>query len=239
MLRSLLLRREVTVVINRLLDQWLPPVLRDARWFMWVPMRLFAGKNAPMFMAAKDTLHRLTPEQYEEIYAHADSMVQHRPTDLHPHSIARIRQDIVGDTVLDAGCGRGILAGLLVEKFQVTGCDITIPQTVRDAFPKVIFHETILEKMPFPDKAFDTIICAHTLEHVLDLPASIGELRRLARRRLIIVVPRQRASKYTFDLHVRFFPYEHSLYYAFGGGIGRRCELVGGDWYYVEEMQDQ
>lgn len=40
---------------------------------------------------------------------------------------------------------------------------------------------------------------------------ALAELRRVAKRRLIIVVPKQRNYKYTFELHINFFPYLFDL----------------------------
>ena len=91
-----------------------------------------------------------------------------------------------------------------------------------------------LERMPFPDRQFDTVLCTHTLEHVQDLAGALSELRRLHRDRLIIVLPRQRPYRYSFDLHLRFYPYRHSLHADFPPGHCR-VELVGGDWLIVED----
>jgi hypothetical protein len=42
--------------------------------------------------------------------------------------------------------------------------------------------------------------------HVQDAHAALEELRCVAKRRLIVVLPKQRPYRYTFDLHLRFFP---------------------------------
>jgi ubiquinone/menaquinone biosynthesis C-methylase UbiE len=92
--------------------------------------------------------------------------------------------------------------------------------------------------LPFAPCAFDTVICTHTLEHVQNLTAAIDELRRVTRRRLIIVVPRQRPYRYTFDLHLHFFPYKHSLLTHLTPVpdiADRMVRDLDGDWYYQED----
>ena len=38
-----------------------------------------------------------------------------------------------------------------------------------------------IETLPFDDGAFDTVICTHVIEHVLEYRQAIAELRRIAR----------------------------------------------------------
>jgi hypothetical protein len=62
----------------------------------------------------------------------------------------------------------------------------------------------------------------------------------VARRRLIIVVPRQRPYRYTFDLHLRFFPYSHSLLGLLAPAARKhRLDEIGGDWFYQEDLEDE
>jgi hypothetical protein len=68
---------------------------------------------------------------------------------------------------------------------------------------------------------------------------TVSELRRVTKKRLILVVPMQRPYKYTFDLHLRFFPYLHSFLLALRGVEGNKkhfvCKSVGGDIFYYED----
>jgi ubiquinone/menaquinone biosynthesis C-methylase UbiE len=118
----------------------------------------------------------------------------------------------------------------------VTATDIVLDESAVARYPDVNFTAANVEDLPFPDRSFDTVVCTHTLEHVQNLQQAIGELRRVARRRVIIVVPRQRPYKYGFNLHIHFFPYAWSLQ----GYLGYRenaviCNL--GDWYYHEDVE--
>ena len=125
------------------------------------------------------------------------------------------------------------------ERVQVVACDMVISPEMRIKNPEIDFRAVNIEDLPFIDSAFDTVVCTHTLEHVLDIERAISELRRVAKKRLIIVVPKQRPYKYTFDLHIHFFPYKWSLlaYMQQSERTGSRSlRLIEGDWYYQEEI---
>jgi hypothetical protein len=49
-----------------------------------------------------------------------------------------------------------------------------------------------LPKLPYPDKAFDTVICSDTLEYIGPHKQSIGELLRIAKKKVIITAPAYR-----------------------------------------------
>ncbi|MFW5663282.1 MAG: class I SAM-dependent methyltransferase, partial [Bacteroidota bacterium] len=206
------IHRNISNTINYLIDEWIPPAIRDSKLFIWPAFHLLFGEKKKYFMEFKEKAPFLTKEEYREYYRiTADKHIE-RATDLNTKSIEKILADIKGQSVLDAGAGRGYLADLIVKKkgLNVTGMDIYIPVGQRNSEnPRFIEGDT--EEIPFPDNSFDTVICTHTLEHVMDKNKTLSELRRVAQKRLIIVVPRQRENKYTFDLHLSFFPYPHSL----------------------------
>ena len=66
-------------------------------------------------------------------------------------------------------------------------------------------------------------------------PSAADELRRVARKRIVIVVPRQRPYAATFNQHIHFFPYEFSLLAWTGTSRPHTLDLVGGDWLYIED----
>src|SRR3546814_910039 len=122
--------------------------------------------------------------------------------------------DMVGDSALDVGCGTGYLLHVLSSRrpeMKLTGVDFIIDDETRKRAAAIGFHEANIESLPFDDGAFDTVICTHVLEHILDLWGALAELRRVARRRVIIVVPQEREYRFTFNPHLHFFPYPHSF----------------------------
>ncbi len=54
--------------------------------------------------------------------------------------------------------------------------------------PKFVFIQNIY-RLPFADKAFDRILCSHTLEHVEDPVSFYKELTRVGREVTIVIPP--------------------------------------------------
>ena len=79
------------------------------------------------------------------------------------------------------------------------------------------------------------MVCTHVLEHILEFRQALSELRRVARRRLIIVVPQEREYRFTFNPHLHFFPYPHSfLRYVTPVPQDHELESIGRDIFYAE-----
>lgn len=94
-----------------------------------------------------------------------------------------------------------------------------------------------IEALPYADKEFDTVVCTHVLEHILDYRLALAELRRIAAKRLIIVVPREREGRYTFNPHFHFFPYKESFLCAIAPVPSRYlCENIGRDIYFCQDL---
>ena len=228
------LSRNVTRYIHFILDELLPPVIRDRGFIMRPLIRLALGKKAAYFLNFKEQAHTMSEAEYTRFYEETYGILE-RETDLNTQCVTAIQQEATG-TVLEAGCGNGYLSGKLVEQgLPVTAIDIQISASTKDAHPQVSFVDGAVEKIPFLDNSFDTVVCTHTLEHVRDLPSAIKELRRVAKKKLIVVVPAQRPNRYTFDLHLHFFPYDFSVYQAFGQTDGEvQLSKLHGDWFYTE-----
>src|SRR5262249_62146061 len=88
-----------------------------------------------------------------------------------------------------------------------------------------------LPHLPFADASFATVVCAHTLEHIPRVWAAAAELRRVAARRVLVVVPRQRYYRYTIDYHLHFFPSAAPLEHLLGG----MARVVDGDWLVISD----
>jgi len=226
--------RDVSIRLQRVLDEWVPPAIRDARWFVWVPMFLFFRSEAGDVTRFKDTAFALDEADFRDVYRRIAGSEVHGDTDLNEACIERILASVSGRSVLEVGTGRGLLAGKLAAGHVVTAVDLVISADLRERLPDVSLQEANIEALPFQDDEFDTVVCTHTLEHVQRLPLAIAELRRVAARRLIIVVPRQRPYRYTFNLHINFFPYAWSLIGQFGYRSGANLKDLG-DWYYQED----
>lgn len=227
--------RRITNKIRYFLDEWLPPVLRDNRYFMFPLFFLwFRGRNVRQAMEFKSNFHKMTEQDMTRLYDGFKEQSRIRETDLLPEcrDLMLAWTDPDCRTVLDVGCGRGhLLKAYAACGYQVTGCDLV--NNLDDSATSFIVGS--LEKIPFPDKSFDVVVCSHTLEHVVHLAKAVAELKRVARRQLLVCVPRQRYYYYTMDLHIQFFPTEAYLVAPFELA-DHRIKDCGGDWVYMAFM---
>lgn len=224
--------RNFSITIQYILDQWVPPRIRDSRLFMTIPMRIVLGDKYKEFMTFKNSVFTMTPKQYSGLYERTGDVQELQgETDLNQACLEEILRTITNSTVCEVGCGRGLLAMRLAETNRVTACDIVLPDRLKKYKGPIKFIEANIQDLPFKDRSFDYVVTTHTLEHVQDLPTAIKELKRVAKKGLIIVVPKQRPYKYTFSLHTQFFPYRWSLENAFGAGKNVVIAELG-DWFY-------
>ena len=228
--------RERALVIRNVLDNWIPPVLRDSKLLMWPLLRLAFGTRFRMFAEFKQRGFSMSPAEFSDIYARTADLQQIQGcTDLNHQSVEAILRAVVGESVLDAGCGRGYLVERLAAVApSVVGCDIVLDRGLTDR-EGVRYRTESVERLSFPDAEFDTVISTHTLEHVQRIDRALAELRRVARRRLIVVVPRERPYRYSFNLHLHFFPHPWNWQAVAGVRAGSSLTDVGGDWLYVED----
>jgi len=221
--------RRVTSAVRRLLDDFLPPVVRE-----WRPLNRWMATrfHGPGFdLDFKERAFAMSPAQIAAAYAALDSGGErYRDTDTTPAQIAAIALAARG-RVLEVGCGNGAVAERLRPGHVVVAVDVTLA-SAREARRRANCLAAVagLPALPFRDRAFDTVVCAHTLEHIPDLYRAAAELRRVAAR-VIVVVPCQRYYRYTVDYHLHFFPSAAPLLHLFGG----HADLIDGDWLLVAD----
>ncbi len=99
---------------------------------------------------------------------------------------------------LDAGCGEGIVSGLVLD--ALPGINLVGVDTSADAVaiaasdnPSATFQVASVLALPFPDDTFDVIGCFEVLEHLPgDLPGkALAEYARVARRAVVLSVPHE------------------------------------------------
>jgi ubiquinone/menaquinone biosynthesis C-methylase UbiE len=234
------IKRETALKIHFLLDECIPPILRDQKWFMWLPFKLLFKDKAHIFLNFKNIALQISEEEFCRTYEEVSSVGVQRETDLNKGCITEIEKNILGEKVLEVGCGRGYLANILSTKYEIIACDINISQQLIHKYPNIRFKQENIQNLSFRDNEFDTVICTHTLEHVQYFNIAIKELRRVTKKRLIVVVPKQRPYKYTFDLHLHFFPFEHTFFNHMlptNKIVAQELKEIQGDWYYQEDKE--
>jgi hypothetical protein len=89
--------------------------------------------------------------------------------------------DHIGGRVLDVGCDQRYLNKLRPD-LDYVGMD-------QNEVADLSVDLETMERLPFEDGEFDTVVCCDVLEHLDRLHHTLGELVRVSRRHLIISLP--------------------------------------------------
>jgi hypothetical protein len=170
-----LINRKLTNAVRFVMDELIPPFIRDSRVFMYPFYQYwFKGKNISRIMEFESYFHTLSDSDIQAMYCSLECRTHDRGT-------------------------------------------------------------ANIENLPFADKHFGIVTCNHTLEHVIHLERAISELKRIARRQLVITVPCQKYYYYTLDLHIHFFPCKSMLINSMGVD-NHTCVNLSGDLVYIARL---
>ncbi len=102
------------------------------------------------------------------------------------------------ESILDVGCGEGVLTVEWAERLRdqrVVGIDLDDPKLKAEwatrERPNLEFRCEEATSLSFADGEFDLASAIEVLEHVPDPEATLAEMARVARRRLLVSVPRE------------------------------------------------
>ena len=101
-------------------------------------------------------------------------------------------------SVLDVGCGEGVLTCQWAERLpagRVVGIDLDDPKLRAEwearRRPNLEYRAEDATSLSFGDDEFDLAAAIEVLEHVPDPEATLSEMARVARRHLLVSVPRE------------------------------------------------
>lgn len=98
------------------------------------------------------------------------------------------------EIILDVGCGTGYITNLISEtlKSNVIGCDMDYK---RLSFAKKTYNQEVIiadiTQLPFKDKSIDVVTASEIIEHIDCVDPAITEIKRIAKRSIIITVPNE------------------------------------------------
>lgn len=221
------------------MDEFVPPVVRDSKWFM-APFFVLAYRKFDVagIMDFKRRVWRMSDEDYDAFYSSLDSVSRRRATDINDASLVRIDEEVANgvSSLLDVGCGGGHLVRFLKARHPAIRFFATDVFPSHSGLTGVTYKRGHADKLPFDSGSIDVVTCCHVLEHLKDPQAAVRELKRVARHKLIIAVPRQRPYFYTLDEHIQFFQYAEQLT-ELVGLTDFSCELIDGDWLYIAKVK--
>jgi ubiquinone/menaquinone biosynthesis C-methylase UbiE len=139
--------------------------------------------------------------QYDDLFTFSKDAklwdeLYERPSQLYHHHMARRRDYAHAYTVrnfdktasvLDLGCGAGVLMERLLESgFDVDGVDVSedmlaLARERLKRFPPGSYRlgQANCEKLPFEDGSFDLVLCMGVFGYVEDVDRAVGEIRRV------------------------------------------------------------
>ena len=101
-------------------------------------------------------------------------------------------------SILDVGCGEGVLTSEWARRLpsaRVVGLDLPDPGLEREwserGAANLEFMPGTGESLPFSEDEFDLVAAIESLEHVGDPAGVLGQMARVARRHLLVSVPRE------------------------------------------------
>ena len=150
------------------------------------------SKAPPEPLSLDPALRRQIRTSFDE----ASANEEHFPSTIDPRIqhvqvILKHFGDLTEKKVLDAGCGKGRFARVLLDRYptaQVAGLDIS-EAMLRSVSPGIGRVAGSLTELPFSESAFDFVYATESLEHAVDTATAVDELCRVLKPdgRLVII----------------------------------------------------
>jgi SAM-dependent methyltransferase len=107
-------------------------------------------------------------------------------------ALAKLLSEVPFRSVLDAGCGEGLVLGR-IQSPQVVGIDLDRQRVIlaRASQPRPSVAVANVERLPFAPASFDLVIMLEVFEHVGNPETALKEVARVSREYLLASVPNE------------------------------------------------
>ncbi len=108
-------------------------------------------------------------------------------------AVSKLYEKVGPQTVLEVGCGEGILADYLLGKepgvLMMHACDVSLDSVRPGLDDSISFGQASIYQLPYTDNSFELVLCCEVLEHLTLPPIGLYELCRVASRAVIVSTP--------------------------------------------------
>lgn len=194
---------------------------------------------------------------YETMAVRYNELIEHKPHNAYydrPNTLALLPESVNGLSILDAACGPGKYAEILLSKgANITGFDIspTMVQLAKERNPErgVFFiHDFSQPLEMFDNESFDVVLCALALHYIPDWGPTIREFCRVLKPNGHLVISIEHPFfEYTYFNSQKYFEVEHVT--CTWKGFGRPVEVnsyrrslheclspLTGNGFYIDQL---
>lgn len=169
---------------------------------------------------------------YEDLAENYDALIEHKPHNAYydrPNTLKLIGE-VNGKTILDAACGPGIYAQILLEQgASVTGFDIS-PRMVQLAKErnknsgKFFVHDLAAPMKTLKNESFDMVVCALAFHYLEDWKSAMQEFCRVLKPNGVLVISIEHPFfEYLYFKSKKYFEVEAVK--AIWSGFGKRIKM--------------
>jgi len=194
---------------------------------------------------------------YETMAVRYNELIEHKPHNAYydrPNTLALLPESVNGLSILDAACGPGKYAEILLSKgANITGFDIspTMVQLAKERNPErgqFFLHDFSQPLEMFDNESFDVVLCALALHYIPDWGPTIREFCRVLKPNGHLVISIEHPFfEYTYFNSQKYFEVEHVT--CTWKGFGRPVEVnsyrrslhdciapLTGNGFYIDQL---